>query len=580
MTRAAYYLRVSTRDQVDGTSLDTQRAWCVTQIVGRGWDNAGEYIDAGVSGSDASRPGWQALLRDADAGKFEAVFVFDIDRFTRDALHGLEALRDLRNLGVKLHDAKNPDADAAGDGNQLLTSIRLVIAEEERRKIQERTVRGQRAKLASGRWPGGKPPYGWKLEGHKKDVRPVPNEDERRALRLMFDWTVRERLTTSNVRDRLHAMGVPTRQGKQWLRVVVRDILRQPALYTGEYVWGSASSREVKRGRDGKPLYGEAGRVLMPEPPFSREEFNALQRALDVQARRMGPKPDYYSRVLTGRVVGECGKQYTGVTQSGTRPDVYRCHGRTHRGSGVERCSCPQVRAVDLEERVWGEVASLLGDPDRLEDLARQWLALSESETPDAEERTALEAQAAKLARALERAEDDYYLADDQAKHKERVERFRGDLAQVQLRLDAVERTEGRARATAGQLQTVASLARRAAHRLESMGDAEKRQVVDLLNVRVTIGDVQKSVPQLVQVTGRLDSRLFGGGGVETLQQGNACAPHLPHPANNHFVRPLPGRLRAPHELLTHIRKERPCSYCTPSEPERSPNAGMSPVGY
>lgn len=189
--RAAYYLRVSTAKQVDGTSLDTQKAWCLTQIESNGWQDVGGYIDAGVSGASDKRPEGVRLLNDAQAGLIDVVYVFDLDRFTRAMLHGLQATRGLRELGVKLFDAKDPTTDTASADQQLMTGFRLLIAQEERRKIRERTIRGQRAKLEAGLGPGGHPSYRWKLAGVKRTVHPAPNEDERANLRLMFQWLVK-----------------------------------------------------------------------------------------------------------------------------------------------------------------------------------------------------------------------------------------------------------------------------------------------------------------------------------------------------------------------------------------------------
>ncbi|WP_247828141.1 recombinase family protein [Arthrobacter antioxidans] len=126
--RAAYYLRVSTVKQVDGTSLDTQQAWCLAHIESNGWQDVGGYIDAGVSGASDKRPEWMRLLTDARAGLIDVVYVFDLDRFTRDILHGLQATRDLRELGVKLFDAEDPTTDTASADQQLMTGSRLLIA--------------------------------------------------------------------------------------------------------------------------------------------------------------------------------------------------------------------------------------------------------------------------------------------------------------------------------------------------------------------------------------------------------------------------------------------------------------------
>src|SRR5690606_17965512 len=128
------------------------------EIERRGWEPVGEFIERGESGADATRPEWNRLLRAARDRQFDAVFVFDLDRFTRDILLGIGATRDLRALGIALHDAKNPATNAAAEDEEFLTGLRMLWAQEERRKIRERTVRGQRARGHQGYWPGGTPP--------------------------------------------------------------------------------------------------------------------------------------------------------------------------------------------------------------------------------------------------------------------------------------------------------------------------------------------------------------------------------------------------------------------------------------
>ena len=75
MLRAAVYARVSTEEQVDGTSLDEQVRLCTAEIERQGWSLIPEhiYIDAGISGADPNRPAWRKLLAAAESREVEAV---------------------------------------------------------------------------------------------------------------------------------------------------------------------------------------------------------------------------------------------------------------------------------------------------------------------------------------------------------------------------------------------------------------------------------------------------------------------------------------------------------------------------
>ena len=49
----------------------------------RGWESAGEFVDAAVSGAKARRPALDRMMAAAGRRDFEAVLVYKIDRFGR-----------------------------------------------------------------------------------------------------------------------------------------------------------------------------------------------------------------------------------------------------------------------------------------------------------------------------------------------------------------------------------------------------------------------------------------------------------------------------------------------------------------
>ena len=519
--KAAFYSRVSTADQVEGTSLDTQKAWCLAQINKMGLEFFGEYSDKGLSGADESRPGWQLLLADARSGKFEAVFVYDLDRFTRDMLHGLQATRELRALGVSLHDAKDPDSDAASDSSQLMTGFRLLIAEEERRKIKERTVRGQRAKLEAGLWPGGKPSYGWKLEGIRtRNPFPVADESERETLGLLYNWLVREHKTTGEMCDLLNAAGIKSRTGLRWSHAVLRRILSNPALWRGWFVWGSPNqgsmdsrSHKTKIDRDGKPIYGNPKQIALPDPPFTESEFDAMQKSLATHPRAQSLQRPSVTRPLSGKVFGSCGKHYTGTSIAGKDYDVYRCTGNRHRGSEFQssRCGCPQVHAQKLEKRVWHEVVQLISNPQKLQELAKDWLSLSDAEGENSNsELQRLEQQETRLLKAISLVQDDYYLAEaiEQVQLRERLDRYREDLLRLSKRKEVLHAYAADVDLQNRQLESLAELAVRAQGRLANLGLDERREIFELLRIRVVISNIVESEPVGLTIFGQIDNRI------------------------------------------------------------------------
>jgi len=79
--RAAIYARVSTSNNGQDPRVQTReiREYCER----RGWQIAGEYVDAGISGAKDSRPKLNKLMADAHRRRFDAVVVWKFDRFAR-----------------------------------------------------------------------------------------------------------------------------------------------------------------------------------------------------------------------------------------------------------------------------------------------------------------------------------------------------------------------------------------------------------------------------------------------------------------------------------------------------------------
>ena len=96
--RVAVYARVSTTDNCQDPELQLRELR--EYAARRGWAVAGEYVDAGVSGSKESRPQLNALMKAAKQRRFDTVLVWKLDRFGRSLKHLVTALADLHAVGV------------------------------------------------------------------------------------------------------------------------------------------------------------------------------------------------------------------------------------------------------------------------------------------------------------------------------------------------------------------------------------------------------------------------------------------------------------------------------------------------
>jgi len=93
--RAAIYARVSTNNGQDPHMQTRElREYCKH----RGWEIAGEYVDAGISGSKEHRPQLDALLAACRKRLVDAVVVYRYDRFARSLRQLVNALEEFRSL--------------------------------------------------------------------------------------------------------------------------------------------------------------------------------------------------------------------------------------------------------------------------------------------------------------------------------------------------------------------------------------------------------------------------------------------------------------------------------------------------
>lgn len=542
-TRAAIYTRVSTEDQKRNTSLDEQARKCREEATRRGWEVVAEYQDAGISGTRSDRPAWQAMQSDARLGKLDTLVVLNLSRFSRNSGDTITQARALLELGVSLVSVQE-SFDVSMPSGRAMLGMQAVFWEFDRDQIVEKTVNGQRAKADANTWPGGTPPFGWHLDGHKETAHPVPDEREREIIRLAYELLIDKRMNVQQVCDRLNDLDLMTRQahtilvlGKnprglkpnKWNPDVLRRMVTNPSLHTGEITWGALSSpttayysrsHHTKPGRDGKPKYGDPVQISLGDTVVTAQEYRAALRAIKRRSTRgksLGP----VSQMLTTRIVGECGKHYIGVTISNKDYDVYRCTGRKH-NNRPNKCACSQVHAGALDDRVWDQIKQKLGDSAWLDSMARMYLELparSDDNDGTIAAVTGIDRQIAKLEVAQGNAARELLLSANPEPLRVALADVEREMVQLRSRRDAYAAFERAAQDKAEAVTDLVALAERARGRLEVMPAAARREIMEILDIRVTItGRVVSrqperiSEPESILITGKIDPRMFGDG--------------------------------------------------------------------
>jgi DNA invertase Pin-like site-specific DNA recombinase len=152
MLRAALYLRVSTLDQHPETQVHDLRSMASQ----RQFQIVKEYVDHGISGTRARRPGLDEMMRDARRGRFDIVLVWACDRVARSVKHFLDVLDELNHLNIQFVSFRE-NIDTSGPLGRAIVVIVGAIAELERSLIVERVKAGMRRARLEGRHIGRRP---------------------------------------------------------------------------------------------------------------------------------------------------------------------------------------------------------------------------------------------------------------------------------------------------------------------------------------------------------------------------------------------------------------------------------------
>ena len=241
------YTRVSTTMQIDGYSLDAQKARMKAYADFNNFEIVGEYEDAGKSGkSIEGRLAFNNMIEDIKSGKDNVSFVmvFKLSRFGRNAADVLSSLQVMQDFGVNLICVED-GIDSSKDAGKLMISVLSAVAEIERENIRVQTMEGRIQKAREGKWNGGFAPYGYKLVDGRLEI----NEDEAEAIRIIFDQYVNTDMGANGIARYLENHGIhkiARQNGKNPLfdSALIRKIVKNP-VYCGKIAYGRRKTEKV-----------------------------------------------------------------------------------------------------------------------------------------------------------------------------------------------------------------------------------------------------------------------------------------------------------------------------------------------
>ena len=379
--RVAIYIRWSTEEQSDGTTLIEQREGCEFYVKSQGWfvNPTLTFIDDGYSGASLERPGIRQIRQMVRQGEIDCIVVLKIDRLSRNIVDATQLVLDEWKDKCHLRCVRQP-IDTTSETGRMFFSILATFADFERAQITERTYQGRIRRVKEGR-AATLVQYGY-LATNERGVR-VLDPERAPVVAEMFRRVKEERQTAGTIHAWLQEAGIPAPAGEQWSLNQIRRMLKNP-IYAGRIVYG-AKANIKKPGQKYPHKEKRAEPTVVTEattvPPIvSSEVFEAVQAILEdrTEYHNKHRRAAEGTHLLSGVARCRCGANINIHWSRGTR--YYWCNKHIMHGSGGCELQAGCVLADRIDEAVVQDLLATFGDP-KLRSEAVQRVKVSEDTT-------------------------------------------------------------------------------------------------------------------------------------------------------------------------------------------------------
>jgi site-specific DNA recombinase len=288
--------------------------------------------------------------------EFDGVVAWKLDRLAR-SMFGINDLFQWAQNNDKTVVSITESLDLSTTVGVMIAQTLAGVAQMELEAIQDRQSGSQVYLRSVGRWPGGNPPYGYRVmrngDGCKLDL-----DREKASVMTMIVGRILDGNTMASVCRELNDTGVPAPTGGEWRIQTMRLMLRNPALRGQRLHKG-----QVILNGDGQPV------VFGPEL-VDAETFQRLQAVLKPG---LGAGLPRNASPLSGLLKCECGLPLY-FEKPGTKRGINYGY-RYYRSKCEHRVS---GRAEKLEQLAEMSLLGLFGDR---EITRRQWVPGNDNST-------------------------------------------------------------------------------------------------------------------------------------------------------------------------------------------------------
>ena len=228
--RVGIYCRVSTNSAEQLKSLAAQVS-ALTRLTAANpkWLLVDVYIDIASSKTGSSRKEFTRMLQDCKSHDIEIIQTKSISRFGRDTVEVLDALNQLRILGVRVI-FEQEVLDTADTDNDLMISIIESIAQAENESRSDNIKWGIKQRAAQGT----SKLYNRKFYGYHNDEDGNLTIDEKEAknVRVIFNLYLKGKSILGIVKE-LERLGIKSPTGKAiWPKRTI-DVMLSNEKYAG-----------------------------------------------------------------------------------------------------------------------------------------------------------------------------------------------------------------------------------------------------------------------------------------------------------------------------------------------------------
>jgi DNA invertase Pin-like site-specific DNA recombinase len=311
------YCRVSSKEQVEGTSLESQEIACEEYARNHGIKILRVFVERGESAKVADRTQLIELIDFCRTAKemVHALLVWKLDRFARNVGDHFNIKATLMKYGVRVISVTEP-IDTNPEG-KLMETILAGFAQFDNDIRAARTVQGMRRKIQEGIFPW-KPPFGYKVAARDGTKKTIPDESDQPVFGLLqrvWKEFATGAYTKTDILRLMASWSIRTARGLSMTAQSLDNFFRNP-YYAGIVVdpW----SREEYEGKH--------------VPMVTREVFDRVQSIVVRRARSVRHYRERAEFPLRGVArCTQCGHNLTGGFSTGRtrRYAYYSCGNRS-----------------------------------------------------------------------------------------------------------------------------------------------------------------------------------------------------------------------------------------------------------